>query len=75
MNTIDVSSIDIDRKRDAQRRGAVAQLFRTWRTGKNGGEFNWYSAKTKKSNFFLKKIASRDTSTKITYSDNFEDRQ
>lgn len=33
------------------------------------------SAKTKKSNFFLKKIASRDTSTKITYSDNFEDRQ
>lgn len=33
------------------------------------------SAKTKKSNFFLKKITSRDTSTKITYSDNFEDRQ
>ena len=33
------------------------------------------SAKTKKSNCFLKKIASRDTSTKITYSDNFEDRQ
>lgn len=32
------------------------------------------SAKTKMSNFFLK-IASRDTSTKITYSDNFEDRQ
>lgn len=74
MNTIDVSSIDIDRKRDAQRRGAVAQLFRTWRTGKNGGNLTG-SAKTKKSNFFLKKIASRDTSTKITYSDNFEDRQ
>lgn len=31
-------------------------------------------AKTKKSNLFLKKIASRDTSTKIAYSNNFEDR-
>lgn len=40
MNTIDVSSIDIDRKRDAQRRGGVAQLFRTRRTGKNGLRFN-----------------------------------
>ena len=74
MNTIDVSSIDIDRKRDSQRRGAVAQLFRTWRTEKMAGNLTG-SAKTKKSNFFLKKIASRDTSTKIAYSDNFEDRQ
>lgn len=32
-------------------------------------------AKTKNSNFLFEKIASRNTSTKITYSDTFEDRQ